>query len=69
MKTTAHNKTSVIVNENSHATVELQKIGATAIGITSLLIGCWALACMTAGIIASGGPAGLATEYIKALVG
>jgi hypothetical protein len=69
MKPTTQNKTSAIVHENSQAAVELQKIGATAIGITSLLIGCWAVACMTAGIIASGSPASLATEYIKALVG
>lgn len=69
MKTTTHIKTTAIVNENSQATMELQKIGATAFGITSLLIGCWAVACMTAGIIASGSPAVLATEYIKALVG
>jgi hypothetical protein len=69
MKTTTQNKVSAIVNETSQATVELQKIGATAIGITSLLIGCWAVACMTAGIIASGSPTGLATEYIKAIIG
>lgn len=69
MKTATQIKSSASANETSQATVELQKIGATAIGITSLLIGCWAIACMTAGIIASGSPAGLATEYIKALIG
>lgn len=69
MKTTTQNKTRASINENIQSTVELHKAGATAIGITSLLIGSWAVACMTAGVVASGGPAALATNYIKALVG
>jgi hypothetical protein len=69
MKTTTQNKTHAIANENTQVTMELHKVGATAIGITSLLIGGWAVACMTAGVIASGGPVALATDYIKALVG
>ncbi len=69
MKTTTQNKTRAIANENTQAIVELHKVGATVVGITSLLIGGWAVACMTAGVIASGGPLALATEYIKAIVG
>ena len=69
MKTTTQNKTNAIVNENTQTTVELHKTGATVIGITSVLIGGWAVACMTAGVIASGSPVALATDYIKALVG
>lgn len=69
MKTTTQNKTITITNENTQATAELQKVGVTVVGITSVLFGGWAVACMTAGVIASGGPTGLVTEYIKALVG
>lgn len=69
MKTTTKHKTRAIVNENTPAIVELHKTGATVVGITSLLIGGWAVACMTAGVIASGGPLALATEYVKAIVG
>ena len=69
MKATTQNKTNSTVNENTQATLELNKVGASAVGIASVLIGCWAVACMTAGIIASGGPVGLATDYRKALVG
>ncbi|MBU0664778.1 MAG: hypothetical protein KJ990_09585 [Proteobacteria bacterium] len=69
MKTTTQNKTRTSVNENTQSAVELHKAGVTTISITSLLLGSWAVACMTAGIIASGGPVGLATNYIKALIG
>lgn len=69
MKTTTQHKTRAGVNENTQAIAELHKAGATVVGITSLLIGIWAVACMTAGVIASGGPVSLATEYIKALAG
>jgi hypothetical protein len=69
MKTTTQNKTLALVNENTQATVELHKVSVIAIGITSLLIGGWAVACMTAGVIASGGPVALATNYLKAIVG
>ena len=69
MKTTASIKTSTIVNENSHTTVDVHQAGATVVGVTSLLLGGWAIACMTAGVITSGGPVALATEYFKALAG
>jgi hypothetical protein len=69
MKTTTQAKTRAIVNESTQAIVELHKAGTTVVGVTSLLIGGWAVACMSAGVITSGGPVALATEYIKAIVG
>lgn len=69
MKTTASVKTGTIVNENSQTTVDVHQAAATVVGITSLLLGGWAIACMTAGVIASGSPVTLATEYFKALAG
>jgi hypothetical protein len=69
MEATTQNNVTTLDHANTEVTVELQKIGVGVLGITSLLCGCWAAACMTAGIIASGGPAGLATNYIKSLIG
>lgn len=69
MKTRTQNQSNVIAKENTQASNELQKIGASTIGITSFLIGGWAVACMTAALVASGGPINLATEYIRALIG
>jgi hypothetical protein len=70
--TTSTNKTAgkagYIAGEKSRAINELQKISTMVIGFTSLLIGGWAIACMTSGLITSGGPVGLAMEYIKALI-
>lgn len=67
--TTTQNKISTIVKENVQTAIELQKIGASVIGVSSVLIGGWAVACMTAALNASGGPVNLATDYIRALIG
>ncbi|MFH2122691.1 MAG: hypothetical protein ABIJ50_04320 [Pseudomonadota bacterium] len=69
MKTTIENMTRATANENTQAIAELHKAGATVVGIASLFMGGWAIACMTAGVIISGGPVALATEYIKAIAG
>ncbi|MBW1636602.1 MAG: hypothetical protein JRJ68_10050, partial [Deltaproteobacteria bacterium] len=46
---------------------EIGKAGMAAIGITSGLIGCWAVACLVAGTISSGGPVGLIANFFSAL--
>jgi len=69
MKTTTQDKSSVIITENTQTAVEIHKVGATVVGITSLLLGGWAIACMTAGVITSGSPLALVTEYFKAFTG
>jgi len=61
-------KAGLLAGEKSQAVNELQKISTVVIGATSLFVGGWAIACMTAGLITSGGPMGLAMEYIKALI-
>lgn len=45
------------------------KLAVGAIGITSLLIGCWAVVCLVSGTINSGGPAGLVSNLITAISG
>lgn len=69
MKTSTQDKSSILVAENIQVAVELDKTGATAVGIISLFLGGWAIASMTAGVIASGSPAGLVTAFVKTLVG
>jgi len=56
---------------NAIATVnnEISKVGVYAIAITSGVIGCWATVCLVAGTISSGGPVGLITNFVKAIIG
>jgi len=65
--------TNAISRERSEAientAVEVGKIGVNAIGITSLMIGCWAVTSLVAGMISSGGPVGLVMNFIKSFIG
>jgi len=62
-----------VTNERNEAVAnvnaEIGKAGIAAIGITSAVIGCWAVACLIAGTISSGGPAGLVASFFSALAG
>lgn len=73
MKTTATSatsstKTGQLADDKARSINEMHKIGVVGIGAVSLFFGVWAAACMTAGVITSGGPVGLVMEYIKALI-
>jgi len=48
---------------------EITRVGVYAIAISSGLIGCWATACLVAGTISSGGPFGLISNFIRAIIG
>ena len=65
--------TAAVTRERSevrdNVSVELGKVGAGAIGITSALFGCWAVVCLAAGMMSSGGPLGLVSNFVAALVG
>ncbi|KAF0188113.1 MAG: hypothetical protein FD168_1989 [Desulfobulbaceae bacterium] len=60
-------KTGYLASDKTQAVTELQKNSTVVIGFASLLCGAWAVACMTAGLIACGGPAGLILQYFSAL--
>ena len=66
-KTTTITKERSAVNEN--VSIEINRIGVHAVTISSGLIGCWAVACLASGMISSGGPASLISNYVAALVG
>ncbi len=60
-------KTGYLASDKSQAVTELQKTSSVIIGFASLLCGARAVACMTAGMIVCGGPAGLIVQYFNAL--
>lgn len=51
------------------ASVDSSKIGVGAIGVVSILIGCWAVVCLASAMIGSGGPANLVSSFITAISG
>jgi len=65
--TTTITKERSTANEN--VSLELTKVGIHTVTISSALIGCWALACLASGMISSGGPAGLVSNYVSAIIG
>ena len=67
MKTTATVQTRSTVKEDTG--VELSRVGVSAIGITSAVIGCWAVVSLGAGMVSSGGPAGLVANFVSAFIG
>ncbi len=56
-----------VANENVN--LELNKVSVHAVTISSALIGCWAVACLTSGMVSSGGPAGLVSNFVSAFIG
>ncbi|AGF79552.1 hypothetical protein UWK_03023 [Desulfocapsa sulfexigens DSM 10523] len=54
---------------NENTALELNKVGVHAVTISSAIIGCWAVACLASGVISSGGPAGLVSNFISAFTG
>jgi hypothetical protein len=70
MKTTiSAAKTSTVTNTNSRVDEQIMKVGATVIGLTSGVIGLWAVACLIGGMVASGGPIALVTDLFRAVAG
>jgi hypothetical protein len=65
--TTAITKERSLANEN--VSLELNKVGVHAVTISSALIGCWAVACLASGMISSGGPVSLVSNFVSALIG
>lgn len=65
--TTTITKERSVAGEN--VSVEMNKLGVQTITISSALIGCWAVACLASGMISSGGPAGLVTNFVSSVIG
>lgn len=48
---------------------QLYKVGVTVVGLASCAIGIWAAVCIVAGMMSSGGPVGLALNWLNAVSG
>lgn len=57
------------VTEQSAANVNVSKGALTALGVASVLIGLWAVACFIGGMVVSGGPFALAKAWVSAITG
>lgn len=55
--------------EQTTTDIQVSKGALTALGVTSILIGLWAIACFVGGFVATGGPLGLAKAWISAVTG
>jgi hypothetical protein len=65
--TTTVTKERSVANDN--VSIELNRVGVQAVTVSSALIGCWAVACLASGMISSGGPTGLVSNFFSALIG
>ena len=64
---TATIKTAAIVEAN--VGTELNKVGVTVMTMSAAVIGVWGTACLFAGTISSGGPMGLVSNLMTAIIG
>ncbi len=58
-----------ITQTTANATSEISKVSSVVMTISAASIGCWALACLFAGTVASGGPSGLLTSLVTTITG
>jgi hypothetical protein len=66
-KTNTRQKTQA--RAKSSASREVSTVAVTAVSITAGLIGIWAVACMVAGVLNTGGPVALVSNLFKAIFG
>ncbi len=57
------------VGTKTSGSTEISKVAVTAFSVTAGLIGIWAVACMVAGVLNSGGPASLVASLFGAMSG
>lgn len=62
-------KTGTITGSESQVDEQIMKVGLGVIGASSCVIGLWAAVCLASGMIASGGPLNLISNWITAVVG
>lgn len=60
-------KTTSTANEKVDVSNEVSKIGIYSIAVAAGIIGCWAVVCLIAGMVNSGGPAQLFSNLFTAI--
>ena len=53
----------------TNATHEISKVSAAVMSISAAGIGCWAIACLFAGTVSSGGPLSLVSSLVTTITG
>ena len=73
VKERAMKNTTTVTRERSATvdtvSVELGRVGVNAIGITSALIGCWAVVSLVSAMISSGGSGNLILNFVSSFAG
>ncbi len=59
-------KTSSSVNQKVDVSTEMSKVGIYSIAVAAGIIGCWAVVCLVAGMLNSGGPLQLVSNLFIA---
>lgn len=62
-------KSEIQVSERGSVSTEVSKVSITFVAILGVAVGLWSLACIVAGLAASGGPVQLISSWFKAVTG
>jgi len=69
MKTTTLQKTRTQVGTTGKIDEQIYKVGIVVVGLSSLAIGVWATVALVSGMVASGGPGALVSDWFRAVLG
>ncbi len=69
VKTTTLQKTRTQVGTTGKIDEQIYKVGIVVVGLSSLAIGVWATVALVSGMVASGGPGALVSDWFRAVLG
>jgi hypothetical protein len=69
MKTAILKKTRTETRSTAKVDEQIYKVGIAVVGISSLAIGVWATIALVSGMVASGGPGALVSDWFRAVIG
>ena len=69
MKTAILKKTRTETRTTGKVDEQIYKIGIAVVGASSLAIGVWATIALVSGMVASGGPGALISDWFRAVIG
>lgn len=69
MKTATVHNTGIKTETAARVEEQIYRVGIAFVGVSSLAIGLWATVALVSGMIASGGPGALVSDWFRALLG
>lgn len=69
MKSTTLQRTRDQVRTTGKIDEQIYRVGIVAVGLSSLAIGVWATIALVSGMVASGGPGALVSDWFRAVTG